>query len=141
MSVKLFPYFDFDDLKLVNLDLFQYGVDRSTLFTQLILLSKKKMSIDWLKRQIFDCSQFKPKTLKRTTLSLNKELVRYVDNLCLQLNCSYSEYLRFLMVYYVRMSYFERCELLGKCSRICAFSKHLTLRRMGRAKLGKYCRK
>lgn len=141
MSVKLFPYFDFDDLKLVNLDLFQYGVDRSTLFTQLILLSKKKMSFDWLKRQIIYCHEFLPKILKRTTLSLNKELVRYVDKLCLSLNCSYSEYFRFLMTYYIRMSYYDRTELLSKCSRIGAFSKHLTLRRMGRAKLGKYCRK
>ncbi|MDY2640756.1 MAG: hypothetical protein SOV68_12700 [Ligilactobacillus salivarius] len=141
MSVKLFPYFDFDDLKLVNLDLFSYGVDRSTLFTQLILLSKNKMSIDWLKRQIIYCYEFKPKIMKRTTLSLNKELVRYVDKLCLNLNCSYSEYFRFLMTYYIRMSYRDRTELLAKCSKICAFSKHITLRSMGRAKLGKYCRK
>lgn len=141
MSVKLFPYFDFDDLKLVNLDLFSYGVDRSTLFTQLILLSKNKMSIDWLNRQIIYCYEFKPTILKRTTLSLNKELVRYVDKLCLNLNCSYSEYFRFLMTYYIRMSYRERTELLAKCSKICAFSKHTTLRSMGKAKLGKYCRK
>ena len=141
MSVKLFPYFDFDDLKLVNLDLINYGVDRSTLFTQLILLSKNKMSIDWLKRQIIYCHEFMPTILKRTTLSLNKELVRYVDKLCLNLNCSYSEYFRFLMTYYIRMSYRDRTELLAKCSKICAFSKHTTLRSMGRAKLGKYCRK
>ena len=141
MSVKLFPYFDFDDLKLVNLDLFSYGVDRSTLFTQLILLSKNKMSIDWLKRQIIYCYEFKPTILKRTTLSLNKDLVRYVDKLCLNLNCSYSEYFRFLMTYYIRMSYRDRTELLAKCSKICAFSKHITLRSMGKSKLGKYCRK
>lgn len=141
MSVKLFPYFDFDDLKLVNLDLFSYGVDRSTLFTQLILLSKKKMSSDWLSRQLVLNREFNPLTLKRTSLSLNRDLVRFVDNLCLFLNCSYSEYFRFLMTYYIRMSYRDRSELLAKCSKICAFSKHTTLRSMGRAKLGKYCRK
>ena len=141
MSVKVYPYFDFDDLKLVNLDLFSYGVDRSTLFTQLILLSKKKMSIDWLRRQLNSSRNFPVDILKRTTLSLNKELVRYVNKLCEHINCSCSEYFRFLMTYYIRMSYRDRTELLAKCSKICAFSKHHTLRCMGRKKLGKYCRK
>ena len=141
MSVKLFPYFDFNDLKLVNLDLFDYGVDRSTLFTQLILISLKKFSYNWLERQLTSFREFSPDILKRTTLSLNKELVRYVIKLCEMLNCSYSEYFRFLMTYYIRMSYRDRTELLAKCSKICAFSKHTTLRSMGRAKLGRYCRK
>lgn len=141
MSVKVFPYFNFDDLKIVNLDLFSYGVDRSTLFTQLILLSKKKMSYDWLKRQISIAREYSVGPTKRTTLSLNKELVRYVDKVCLNLNCSYSEFFRFLMTYFIRMSYFDRTELLSKCSKICYFSNHTTLRSMGRSKLGKYCRK
>lgn len=141
MSVKVYPYFDFFDLKLVNLDLFSYGVDRSTLFTQLILLANKKMSVDWLKRQISLNREAKVFSSKRTTLSLNKQLVRYVRNICEQLDCSFSEYLRFLMTYYLRLSYCDRTELLSKCSKICYFSKHTTLRAMGRAKLGKYCRK
>ena len=141
MSVKLFPYFDYDDLKLVNLDLFSYGVDRSTLFIQLILLTKYKLSFDFLKRQVNSSRNFLIKTFKRTTLSLPKDLVRYVEKLCVDLDCSYSEYFRFLMTYYNRMSYFYRTELLSKCSKICYFSKHETLRRMGRAKLGRYCRK
>lgn len=140
MSVKVFPYFSFECLKIVNLDLFNYGVDRSTLFTQLILFSKK-FSLDWLKRQITNAREYPLSSCKRTTLSLNKELVRYVDKVCKSLDCSYSEYFRFLMTYFIRMSYFDRTELLSKCSKICYFSKHLTLRRMGRAKLGRYCRK
>ena len=141
MSVKVYPYFDFVDLKLVNLDLFSYGVDRSTLFTQLILLSKKKMSIDWLKRQILLNREFTVSSPKRTTLSLNTQLVRFVGNICDRLNCSFSEYFRFLMTYYIRMSYRDKTELLSKCSKICYFSKHTTLIAMGRAKLGQYCRK
>ena len=141
MSVKLFPYFDFNDLKLVNLDLFSYGVDRSTLFTQLILFTKKKCSNDWLKRQIISSRYFIVKTFKRSTLSLNKDIVRYVDKLCSLLDCSYSEYFRFLMTYYIRMCERDRTELLCKCSKISHFSNHTTLRAMGRAKLGRYCRK
>lgn len=141
MSVKVYPYFDFDDLKIVNLDLFSYGVDRSTLLSQLILLSKNKMTIEWLSRQIIANRDFEFETSKRTSVSLNTYLARFVNNICLVLDCTLSEYFRFLMTYYIRMSYRDRMELLSKCSKISHFSKHTTLRRMGRAKLGKYCRK